>query len=70
MTWLRDTALCFWFVAVAAAFWAPLLLGLPIPGLTAVYGIYLLAAVAATVLRLLEFRREVRTGEGANGERR
>ena len=51
----RDVLLCLWFTLVGAAFFGPYL-GLPLPDLTALYGVFLLASVAALVLRGLRAR--------------
>ena len=56
----REAALCLWFVLVGLAFWGPAL-DVPVPDLTAAYGLFLVAAVAALAVRLL------RGGAGADG---
>ena len=65
MRMLRDAGLCCWFAAVAAAFWGPLL-GVPVPSLTPVYGVFLVAAMVAMALRFL---RPMRREEGAGSHR-
>ncbi len=51
----RDVVLCVWFALAGAAFFGPYL-GAPLPDLTAAYGVFLLASVAALALRGLRAR--------------
>jgi len=57
---VREAALCVWFVLVGLAFWGSVA-GIPVPDLTAAYGLFLVAAVATLAVRLL------RGGAGADG---
>ena len=52
MAIVRDIGICVWFALAGLAFWAPYL-GMPLPDLTSLYGLFLLASVAAVALRLL-----------------
>jgi uncharacterized membrane protein YgcG len=67
---LREGALCAWFALVAVAFWGANLLGSAAlaAALTGVYGLFLLAFVAAVALRLLR-RRTVLPDEAAPAPR-
>ena len=63
---IRDIALCVWFSLTGLAFFGPYL-GLALPDLTPGYGVFLLAAVAALLLRGLRARGGESHREEARG---
>ena len=62
---MREMALCVWFILVGVAFFGPYLAA-PLPDLTALYGVFLLASVACLLLRVLRARQ----AGGRKGEAR